>query len=97
MEEMNYKSLAKDLLSNLYSDGMIFVIYSNGKTEVAIRTAGYFPIKPLAKIDLGQWYWGSGTLSEYDLEKLSEEDESFIIDYLAREIEIDIEESKKQN
>ena len=97
MEEMNYKSLAKDLLSNLYSDGMIFVVYPNGKTEVTTRTAGYFPIKPLAKIDLGQWYWGSGTLSEYDLEKLSEEDESFIIDYLAREIEIDIEESKKQN
>lgn len=97
MEEMNYKSLAKDLLSNLYSDGMIFVVYPNGKTEVTTRTAGYFPIKPLAKIDLGQWYWGSGTLGEYDLEKLSEEDESFIIDYLAREIEIDIEESKKQN
>lgn len=97
MEEINYKLLAKDLLSNLYSDGMIFVIYPNGKTEVTIRTAGYFPIKPLAKIDLGQWYWGSGTLGEYDLEKLSEEDESFIIDYLAREIEIDIEENKRRN
>lgn len=91
MEEMDYKSLAKDLLSNLYSDGMIFIIYPNGKTEVTIQTAGYFPIKPLAKIDLSRWYWISGTLGEYDLEKLSEEDESFIIDYLAEEIEIDIE------
>ena len=49
MEEINYKLLAKKLLSNLYSDGMIFVIYPNGKTEVTIQTTGYFPIKPLAK------------------------------------------------
>lgn len=90
MEEMNYKLLAKDLLSNLYSDDMIFVIYPNGKTEVTIQNAGYFPIKPLAKIDLSQWYWSSGTLGEYDLGKLSEEDESFIIDYLAEVIETEL-------
>lgn len=90
MEEMNYKLLAKDLLSNLYSDDMIFVIYPNGKTEVTIQNAGYFPIKPLAKIDLNQWYWSSGTLGEYDLGKLSEEDESFIIDYLAEVIETEL-------
>lgn len=90
MEEMNYKLLARDLLSNLYSDGMIFVIYPNGKTEVTIQNAGYFPIKPLAKIELSQWYWASGTLGGYDLEKLSEEDESFIIDYLAEEIETEL-------
>lgn len=90
MEEINYKLLAKDLLSNLYSDDMIFVIYPNGKTEVTIQNAGYFPIKPLAKIDLSQWYWSSGTLGEYDLGKLSEEDESFIIDYLAEVIETEL-------
>ena len=90
MEEMNYKSLAKNLLSNLYSDGMIFVIYPDGKTEVTIQNAGHFPIKPLAKIDLSRWYWVSGTLGEYDLENLSEEDESFLIDYLTEEIEIEL-------
>lgn len=90
MKEMNYKSLAKDLLSNLYSDGMIFVVYPNGKTEVTIQTAGYFPIKPLAKIDLSRWYWVSGTLGEYDLENLSEEDEIFLIDYLTEEIETEL-------
>ena len=90
MEEINYKLLAKDLLSNLYSDDMIFVIYPNGKTEVTIQNAGYFPIKPLAKIDLSQWYWSSGTFGEYDLGKLSEEDESFIIDYLAEVIETEL-------
>ncbi len=95
MEEMSYKLLAKDLLSNLYSDDMIFVIYPNGNTEVTTQTAGYFPIKPLAKIDLSQWYWSSGTLGEYDLENLSEEDEIFLIDYLADEIEIEL--NKKQN
>lgn len=90
MEEMNYKLLAKDLLSNLYSDDMIFVIYPNGKTEVTIQNAGYFPIKPLAKIDLSQWYWNSGTLGEYDLEKLSEEDEAYLVDYLAEVIEVEL-------
>ena len=94
MKEMNYKSLAKDLLSNLYSDGMIFVVYPNGKTEVTTQSAGYFPVKPLAKIDLSKWYWESGTLGEYDLENLSEEDEGFIIDYLAEEIEIDLNEKQ---
>ena len=63
MEKLNCKSLAKDLLSNLYSDGMIFVVYPNGKTEVTIQTAGYFPVKPLAKIDLSRWYWASGLLA----------------------------------
>lgn len=95
MEEMNYKSLAKDLLSNLYSDGMIFVVYPNGKTEVTIQTAGYFPIKPLAKIDLSRWYWVSGTLGEYDLENLSEEDESYLVDYLAEVIEVELDKNKE--
>jgi len=90
MEEVNYKLLAKDLLSNLYSDGMIFVIYPDGKTEVTIQNAGHFPIKPLAKIDLSQWYWGSGTLGEYNLEKLSEEDEAYLVDYLAEVIEVEL-------
>lgn len=90
MEKLNCKSLAKDLLSNLYSDGMIFVVYPDGKTEVTTQSAGYFPIKPLAKIDLSQWYWSSGTLGEYDLEKLSEEDKNFLIDYLAEEIETEL-------
>lgn len=94
MEKLNCKSLAKDLLSNLYSDGMIFVIYPDGKTEVTTQSAGYFPVKPLAKIDLSKWYWESGTFGEYDLENLSEEDEGFIIDYLAEEIEIDLNEKQ---
>ena len=38
---------------------------------------------------------GFRTLGEYDLEKLSEEDESFLIDYLAEEIEIEL--NKKQS
>lgn len=90
MKEMNYKSLAKELLSSLYSDGMVFIIYPNGKTEVTTQTSGYFPIKPLTKIELSRWYWDSGTLGEYDLEKLSEEDESFIIDYLVEVIETEL-------
>jgi len=90
MEKLNCKSLAKELLSSLYSDGMVFIVYPDGKTEVAIQTAGYFPIKPLAKIDLSRWYWVSGTLGEYDLEELSKEDESFIIDYLAEVIETEL-------
>ena len=94
MEKLNCKSLAKDLLSNLYSDGMIFVIYPDGKTEVTTQSAGYFPVKALAKIDLSKWYWESGTFGEYDLENLSEEDEGFIIDYLAEEIEIDLNEKQ---
>ena len=95
MEKMNYKLLAKDLLSNLYSDGMIFIVYPDGKTEVTTQSAGYFPVKPLAKIDLSRWYWVSGTLGEYDLENLSEEDEIFLIDYLAEEIETELD--KKQS
>lgn len=95
MEKLNCKSLAKELLSSLYSDGMVFIIYPDGNTEVTIQTAGYFPIKPLAKIDLSQWYWSSGTLGEYDLENLSEEDESFLIDYLTEEIETELD--KKQS
>lgn len=94
MKEMNYKSLAKELLSSLYSDGMVFIVYPDGKTEVTTQNAGYFPVKPLAKIDLSKWYWESGTLGEYDLENLSEEDEGFIIDYLAEEIEIDLNEKQ---
>ena len=90
MEKLNCKSLAKELFDNLYSDGMFFIIYPDGSTEVTTQSAGYFPIKPLAKIDLSQWYWSSGTLGEYDLGKLSEEDEIFLIDYLAEEIETEL-------
>ena len=90
MKKLNCKSLAKDLLSNLYSDGMIFIVYPDGKTEVTTQSAGYFPVKLLAKIDLSKWYWESGTLGEYDLEELSKEDESFIIDYLAEVIETEL-------
>ena len=86
MEKLNCKSLAKELLSSLYSDGMVFIVYPDGKTEVTTQNAGYFPVKPLAKIDLSRWYWISGTLGEYDLENLSEEDEIFLIDYLTEEI-----------
>ena len=42
MEKLNCKSLAKDLLSNLYSDGMIFIVYPDGKTEVTTQSAGYY-------------------------------------------------------
>lgn len=90
MEKLNCKLLAKELLSSLYSDGMVFIVYPDGKTEVTTQSAGYFPVKPLAKIELSRWYWVSGTLGEYDLEKLSEEDESFIIDYLAEVIETEL-------
>lgn len=82
------------MLSSLYSDGMVFIVYPDGKTEVTTQSVGYFPVKPLAKIDLSKWYWESGTLGEYDLENLSEEDEGFIIDYLAEEIEIDLNEKQ---
>lgn len=90
MKEMNYKSLAKDLLSNLYSDSMIFIVYPDGKTEVTTQSAGYFLVKPLAKIDLSKWYWESGTLGEYDLEELSEGDEAYLVDYLAEVIETEL-------
>lgn len=95
MEEMNYKLLAKDLLSNLYSDGMIFIVYPDGKTEVTTQSAGYFPVKPLAKIDLSKWYWESGTLGEYDLEELSEGDEAYLVDYLAEVIEVELNKNQE--
>lgn len=90
MEKLNCKSLAKELLSSLYSDGMVFIVYPDGKTEVTTQSAGYFPVKPLAKIDLSKWYWESGTLGEYDLEELSEGDEAYLVDYLAEVIETEL-------
>ena len=95
MEKLNCKSLAKDLLSNLYSDGMIFIVYHDGKTEVTTQSAGYFPVKPLAKIDLSKWYWESGTLGEYDLEELSEGDEAYLVDYLAEVIEVELDKNQE--
>ena len=43
MKELNYKALAEELLDNLYHDGMVFVIYSDGETEITTQNAGYFP------------------------------------------------------
>ena len=90
MKDFDYKALAKELLENLYHDGMIFVIYPDGESEVTSQNAGYFPIKPLAKIDLSAWYWKSGVLGGYDLENLSEEDADYLIEYLAEEIESEV-------
>lgn len=95
MEKLNCKSLAKELLSSLYSDGMVFIVYPDGKTEVTIQSAGYFPVKPLAKIDLSKWYWESGTLGEYDLEELSEGDEAYLVDYLAEVIEVELDKNQE--
>ena len=95
MEKLNCKSLAKELLSSLYSDGMVFIVYPDGKTEVTTQSAGYFPVKPLAKIDLSKWYWESGTLGEYDLEELSEGDEAYLVDYLAEVIEVKLDKNQE--
>lgn len=95
MEKLNCKSLAKELLSSLYSDGMVFIVYPDGKTEVTTQSAGYFPVKPLAKIDLSKWYWESGTLGEYDLEELSEGDEAYLVDYLAEVIEVELDKNQE--
>lgn len=88
MKNLDYKKLAKELLDNLYSDGMIFVIYSNGRTEVTTQTSGYFPDfdKIVSKIPLDSWYWKSGELGEYDLYNLSDSDKEYLIDYLAEDI-----------
>jgi hypothetical protein len=93
MKDFDYKALAKELLENLYRDGMIFVIYPDGESEVTSQNAGYFPIKPLAKIDLSAWYWKSGVLGGYDLENLSEEDADYLIEYLAEEIESEVDQA----
>lgn len=95
MEKLNCKSLAKELLSSLYSDGMVFIVYPDGKTEVTTQSAGYFPVKPLAKIDLSKWYWESETLGEYDLEELSEGDEAYLVDYLAEVIEVELNKNQE--
>lgn len=95
MEKLNCKSLAKELLSSLYSDGMVFIVYPDGKTEVTTQSAGYFSVKPLAKIDLSKWYWESGTLGEYDLEELSEGDEAYLVDYLAEVIEVELDKNQE--
>lgn len=90
MKDFDYKALAKELLENLYRDGMMFVVYPDGESEVTSQNAGYFPIKPLVKIDLSAWYWESGVLGEYDLENLSEADTEYLIEYLEEEIESEV-------
>lgn len=90
MENFDYESLAKEMLENLYQDGMMFVVYPDGETEVTSQNAGYFPVKPVAKLDLSAWYWKSGVLGRYDLDNLSEEDKGYLIEYLAEEIESEV-------
>lgn len=90
MKDFDYKALAKELLENLYRDGMMFVVYPDGESEVTSQNAGYFPVKPVAKLDLSAWYWESGVLGKYDLENLSEEDTDYLMDYLAEEIESEV-------
>lgn len=90
MKDFDYKALAKELLENLYRDGMMLVVYPDGESEVTSQNASYFPIKPLANIDLSAWYWESGVLGGYDLENLSEEDTDYLIEYLAEEIESEV-------
>lgn len=88
MENLDYKSIAEELLENLYQEGMILVVYSDGKTEVTSKNASYFPDsdKIFSKIPLDRWYWQSGTLGEYDLNNLLEEDKKHLIDYLSEEV-----------
>ena len=90
MKELNYKELAKELLDNLYYNGMVFVIYSDGETEVTTQNAGYFPNSDeiVSKIPLDSWYWESGVLGDYDLDNLSEADKEYLIDYLAEDIAV---------
>lgn len=90
MENFDYESLAKEMLENLYHDGMMFVVYPDGETEVTSQNAGYFPVKPVAKLDLSAWYWKSGVLGGYDLDNLSEEDKGYLIEHLAEEIESEV-------
>lgn len=88
MENLNYKNVAEELLKNLYREGMILVVYSDGETEITSKGASYFPDSDriFLKIPLDSWYWQSGTLGEYDLNNLSEEDKKFLIDYLSEEV-----------
>lgn len=88
MKDLDYKELAKELLDNLYYDGMVFVIYSDGETEITTQNAGYFPNSDeiVSKIPLDSWYWESGVLGDYDLDNLSEADKEYLIDYLAEDI-----------
>ena len=50
MNNLDYKKLSKEMLENLYCDGMVFVVYPNGETEVTSQSAGYFPVEPVAKL-----------------------------------------------
>ena len=88
MKNVDYKNVAEKLLENLYQEGMILVVYSDGETEVTSKNAGYFPDanKIFLKIPLDSWYWQSGILGEYDLNNLSKEDKEFLIDYLSEEV-----------
>ena len=88
MGNLNYKNVAEELLKNLYQEGMILVVYSDGETEITSKNASYFPVsdKMFSKIPLDRWYWQSGTLGEYDLNNLSEEDKKYLIDYLSEEV-----------
>ena len=88
MKNLDYKKIAEELLENLYQEGMILVVYSDGKTEVTSKNASYLPDsdKIFSKIPLDRWYWQSGTLGEYDLNNLSEEDKKYLIDYLSEEV-----------
>ena len=88
MENLNYKNVAEELLKNLYQEGMILVVYSDGETEMTSKNASYFPNSDriFSKIPLDSWYWQSGTLGKYDLNNLSEEDKKFLIDYLSEEV-----------
>ncbi|RKW07597.1 MAG: hypothetical protein D8H99_02470 [Streptococcus sp.] len=90
MKDLDYKELAKELLDNLYYDGMVFVIYSDGETEITTQNAGYFPNSDeiVSKIPLDSWYWESGVLGDYDLDNLSETDKEYLIDYLAEDIAV---------
>ena len=90
MNNLDYKKLSKEMLENLYCDSMVFVVYPNGETEVTTQNAGYFPVGPVAKLDLSAWYWESGVLGEYDLDNLSEKDKDYLIEYLAEEIEVEV-------
>ena len=90
MKDLDYKELAKGLLRNLYHNEMVFVIYSDGETEVTTQNAGYFPNSDeiVSKIPLDNWYWESGVLGDYDLDNLSEADKEYLIDYLAEYIAV---------
>lgn len=43
MNNLDYKKLSKEMLENLYCDGMVFVVYPNGETEVTTQKRRLFP------------------------------------------------------